>query len=254
MTDKQTSLPSVPSRLPIQHPDYRYSTSSNPYSNRLEEFSDRVFSDNSTEAHSGQWRSLIPDGKSDPRRELHVEIGCNAGHVVVEWAARNPAHAYIGIDWKFKPIFRAAEKTVKRGIQNLLFLRAHADRIKYMFGPDEIDGLYLYFPDPWPKKAQMKNRFFSEIRLRELAGLIRPGGAFHVKTDHPEYFMAMEEAMRTVLAEADCPWELIELTRDLHAGHPDPRTLTIPDVTLFERLFIKDGIKIQSIRLQKRKA
>lgn len=237
-------------RLPLGHPDYRYSVSRNPYQAKVQSLRGRVFSDNDTELFRGRWREQFPDAAehASSRRPLHVEIGCNAGHVVVEWAARDPKTAFVGLDWKFKPIFRGTEKALKRKIDNLIFLRAHADRLHYMFGPGEIDFLALYFPDPWPKKSQLKNRWLTADRLKKVAELVRPGGIFHIKTDHLGYFEWMEEAISRV---SDL-WEPFEHTRDLHASHPAPQTLKIPDVTLFEGLFIKDGIKINSVKLRRR--
>lgn len=253
---KNQQLQDAPSlRLPLTHPDYRYSVSRNPYQAKVHQLRGRVFSDNDTEAFRGRWREQFPDAArmadksaAGERRSLHVEIGCNAGHVVVEWAARDPRTAFVGLDWKFKPIFRGTEKAMKRRLDNLLFLRAHADRLHFMFGPGEIDFLALYFPDPWPKKAQLKNRWLTAERLRQVAELVRPGGVFHIKTDHLGYFEWMEEAIRQVPEL----WEPTEHTRDLHASHPAPRSLKIPEVTLFEGLFIKDGIKINSVKLRRR--
>jgi len=235
-------------RLPIDHPDFQYPASKNPYWTKVKELQGRIYSDNDTESHREKWRGQFLDHDKSSQRELHVELGCNAGHVVLEWAARNPKAAYIGLDWKFKPIYRAAEKAAKRGISNVLFLRAHAERLRYMFGEGEIDRLYLFFPDPWPKKAHWKNRFLTAQRLRELAPLLKKTGVFHIKTDHPGYFEWMEDALR----EASDFWSVLERSTDLHAGHPAPGKLEIPEVTLFEKLFIKDGIKIHSLKLKPR--
>src|SRR4051812_40759936 len=222
-------------RLPVQHPDYRYPDSKNPYWLKLKEFAGRVFSDNETEKHRGEWRKLFPS----PPRELHVEIGCNAGHVVLEWAARSPENGYIGIDWKFKPIFWGIEKALKRGIPNLLFFRAHAERVPFMFGEGEVDFLYLFFPDPWPRKKQWKNRFVKPETLASIAPVVKKGGIFHIKTDHATYFEWMLEALAQSEKEFGKKWEIVEQTRDLHAGNPRAAELKIPEVTLFERLFIK---------------
>ena len=245
----------APERLPMSHPDYRYSQSRNPYSGKVQELKGRVFSDNESEAFGGRWREQFLDASkysasasSAERRPLHVEVGCNAGHVVVEWATRDPKTAFIGLDWKFKPIFRGTEKGIKRGLSNLIFLRAHADRIGFTFGPGEIDFLALYFPDPWAKKKQLKNRWLTAERLRSVAELVRPGGIFHIKTDHLGYFEWMEDAV----SQVPDLWEVVEHTRDLHARNPAPEKLKIPEVTLFESLFIKDGIKINSFRLKRR--
>jgi tRNA (guanine-N7-)-methyltransferase len=238
------------SRLPVEHPEFRYPNSRNPYWAKLQEFKGRVFSDHETESNQGRWRSVF----RELPQELHVEIGCNAAHVLNEWAARNPKIGYIGIDWKYKPIFRGMEKALKRKLDNVLLFRAHAERLSYMFGPGEIDKLCLFFPDPWPKKSQWKNRFITSARLKEVAGVVKKGGIFHIKTDHAGYFEWMETALREVMndPEAKDLWEVVQHTRNLHQGHPDPTSLQIPEVTLFERLFIKDGIPINCLILRRR--
>jgi tRNA (guanine-N7-)-methyltransferase len=238
-------------RLPVQHPEFRYSESKNIYWQKLKAYAGRVYNDHSTEEHRGHWRERFPGAPGFQPKELHVEIGCNAGHVVLEWAARSPENAYIGIDWKFKPIFWGIEKAVKRSVGNLLFFRAHAERLPYMFGEGEIDFLYLFFPDPWPKKKQWKNRFLTAQTLARIAPTLRKGGVFHIKTDHPGYFEWMLEAVAECERESGKLWEVVEQTPDLHAGNPQAHELKIPDVTLFERLFIKDGININSVKLKR---
>lgn len=243
--------PASSSRLPVEHPDYTYPPSRNPYWKKLQELEGRVFSDNQTETYASLWRSRFP--LSSKNTELHVEIGCNAGHVILEWAAQNPSNAYIGIDWKFKPIFRAMEKALDRKTSNLLLFRAHAERLRYMFGPGEIDRLSLFFPDPWPRKSQWKNRFLTSNRLQEAAWVVRKGGIFHIKTDHGGYFDWMEEALQSLQANPETAqlWEVVERSTDLHAGNPHSNQLKIPEVTLFERIFIKEGIPIKQLILRR---
>lgn len=234
--------------LPLQHPNFRYGIARNPYAAKLAEFPDLAFSDHATEEYAGSWKTRFPDAKGARTRKLHVEIGCNTGHVTRAWAERSPKDLYIGIDWKFKIIYRGAEKAAAKGLKNLLFFRANSERLTYMFGEAEIDALYLYFPDPWAKKSQWKNRFVKESSLREAARIVKPGGIFHIKTDHDGYYTWMQE----VFAKVTDVWELERETTDLHAGNPDATKLEIPDVTLFEKLFIKDGIKIKSAWLRRK--
>jgi tRNA G46 methylase TrmB len=136
-------------RVPLDHPDYRYSEAKNPYSAKLKEFPDIAYSDQDTETHAGSWRTRFKGVKDPENKELHVEIGCNTGHVSRAWAAQNPSRLHIGIDWKFKIAYRGAEKAHEKALKNILFLRANVERLRYMFGAEEIDALYLFFPDPW---------------------------------------------------------------------------------------------------------
>lgn len=237
----------------VSKPDFQYARSKNIYWDKLNELPSElkglVHSDQNTEVNRGKWREAFKRPTS-PDAPLHVEIGCNAGHVSLEWAKQNretnPDHRFIGIDWKFKMVYKFAEKIAKNQLDNLMAFRANAERLQYMFAPREIDYLYMFFPDPWPKKAQKKNRTANTEWLKTVAPLLSHRGYFHFKTDHEEYF----DYVLSNLNELKDTFELFELTRDLHAHHPNPKSLQIPDVTLFERLFIKDGLPIYSVKLR----
>lgn len=242
-------------------PDFTYTPSKNIYWEKLKHLPSGLeglaLTDHDTETHRGSWRRHFNSTRSIAAEAadalpLHVEIGCNAGHVVLEWAKQNPQQLYIGIDYKFKMIYKLAEKAAKFSVKNLLAFRANADRLPFMFAPGEIDFLYMFFPDPWEKKAQRKNRTADADWLRSVAPLLRKGvpgrGVFHIKTDHADYFDFILEN----LAGLKDVYEVLESTRDLHAGHPNPRLLQIPQVTLFERLFIKDGLPIHSVKIRAR--
>jgi len=235
----------------VSSPDFKYTPSRNPYWDKLmhlpKEMEGLAFTDGQTEIHRGSWRKhFLSSPTTNPQSLLHVEVGCNAGHVCLEWAKQNPDSCYIGIDWKFKQVYRLAEKSQKNQVKNLLAFRANAERLPYMFSPGEIDYLHYFFPDPWAKKAQMKNRTADEEWLKALAPLLSGRGIFHIKTDHAGYY----DFMRENLARLDHLYEVVEETRNLHAGNPQAHLLKIPEVTLFERLFVKDGLPIHSIKLR----
>ena len=227
---------------PVQSAAYQYHPSRNPYWERIcaaTTTGARIFTDHATETWRGRWREQFNtpnDGK------VIVELGCNGGHVTLGSAERSPLDLHIGLDTKFKQVFFAHEKSLRRKISNTVFLRARAERLGFIFAPGEIDVLRLYFPDPWPKKAHAKHRYIRSEWLSEMASLVKVGGIFHLKTDHDGYFETILEAM----SQCQGVWKITEETWDLHQKNPDPQALEIPDVTLFERIFIRDGIKIKS--------
>jgi tRNA (guanine-N7-)-methyltransferase len=233
--------------LPIAHPEYLFPESRNPYWKKLEENAGEVFKDNPAEALAGKWKSVFPKTEFSEKAPLHVEIGCNGGHVLLELAKKNPQNLYVGVDWKYKQIHFAFEKAQKREISNIRFLRTHAERLNYHFGPEEIDHLAIYFPDPWPQKPRYKNRLIGAAWLEKIAPLLKKSGTLHIKTDHEGYFDWMLEAV----AQVPEKWKTLEVTRDLHKSHPNPKSLDLPEVTLFEKIFIKDGIPIKSLHLQR---
>jgi len=233
-------------KIPLVHPDYRYPESGNPYWKKLRDLPPGlVYCDNDTELYRGVWRDkFFQAGKNG---KLTVEIGCNGGHVALGLAQRAPEEFFIGLDWKFKQIHRAAVKAAALGLKNMIFLRANAQRLGLMFGPGELDRVLLFFPDPWPRKSQHKNRFVTSENLKMLWTLLGPGGELVIRTDHDGYFEWMLAALEEARANTRAMWRDVRVTRDLHAAHPDPRKLEMPDVTLFERLFIRDGIRIKQI-------
>lgn len=233
-------------RLPIHHPEYQYPLSRNPYWKLLQEISDYVQMDGEAEKNRGNWRNLFKaDTPLDAK--LHVEIGCNGGHWILGQAARHPEQRFIGIDWKPKQIFKAYEKLQKKELKNILFLRVHARRLPYLFSPSEIDQLYLFFPDPWPKKAQKKNRLVQIDWLQEISPLIHPQGAFEIRTDHSEYFSWIQNCLQS---ENNTHFQLIEFSQDYYKDHSNPQDLVPPDVTLFERVFIREGLPIHRLLLR----
>ena len=254
MSRSISTRPSTGRPIGVSEPEFKYAPSKNIYWEKLHHLpagmEGLAFSDQDTELHPGNWSKHFHHFDATPplpHVPLHVEIGCNAGHVVLEWAKQNPNQLYIGLDWKFKQVYRLAEKIQKNHLKNLLGFRANADRLPFMFAPGEIDFLHMFFPDPWPKKAQKKNRTANTTWLRSIAPLLSANGIFHLKTDHAEYF---EFILENLAALADT-FEITEMTRDLHAGNSNAHLLKIPEVTLFERLFIKDGLPIHSVKVKR---
>ncbi|MBU6375419.1 MAG: hypothetical protein KGQ59_05445, partial [Bdellovibrionales bacterium] len=92
-----------------------------------------------------------------------------------------------------------------------------------------------------------KNRFISENKLKTIHGLLAPGGTFQIKTDHAGYFQWIEEQIKLT----SHLWQIIFRSTDLHANNPDAGSLNFPDVTCFEKLFIKDKLPIMRIDLKK---
>lgn len=231
--------------LPLDHPEYRYPGSRNPYWAKSTELPRLIVLDNATETKRGVWRSFLGMPESAP---LVVEIGCNAGHVVSAWAAQNPETAYLGMDWKVKAVFRAAEKCQKKGLKNIAVLRGHAKRIGFVFSAGEVDRIHIFFSDPWPKKSQRKNRLMDREFFVAASQVLRVGGLLEIRTDHEGYFDEIEG----MLKELEGIWGIERLTRDKHAGNQNRLALEIPEVTLFEKLFIKDSLPIFEIAAVRR--
>lgn len=160
----------------------------NPYAAKLNEFPDIAFNADGNFKNRGQWAGFFKNKTGEAPRKLVFEIGCSNGLFLCEAAKTSPDWAFVGIDWKYKVLYRAAKRAAHFGLKNVAFLRGKAEELPQVFGNGELDQIYLFFPDPWAKTAQLKHRLMQEGFLVEAAKALAPGGVLHFKTDHPGYF------------------------------------------------------------------
>ncbi len=143
----------------------------------------------------GQWKSWF-QGRTGQSSPLVIEIGCHLGKTLVEMASATPRATFLGIDITFKRVVTAAERINAAGLQNAATLISPAQALDGFLADGEADGFVIFFPDPWTKRAQAKNRLlttdFAKLLLRKTA----PGGFLWFKTDRQEYFEAAVAAFQ----------------------------------------------------------
>ena len=112
-----------------------------------------------------------------------LELGCGRGEYTVGLAQRNPNKNYIGIDIKGARMWAGAKQAELAGIKNVAFLRTKIEMISQFFAADEVDEIWITFPDPQMKKAT--KRLTSTYFMQRYRQLLRPDGIIHLKTDSP---------------------------------------------------------------------
>jgi tRNA (guanine-N7-)-methyltransferase len=137
----------------------------------------------------GEALSWPDDGEIDPAAlqpgfSAHVlEIGFGAAEHLVGQARAHPKTGYLGIEPFLNGVAKALTCIQEEGIENLRVKRADArEEIERMPGAC-FEGIFLLFPDPWPKKRHTKRRFVQPDTAGELARLLKPGGRLRVATD-----------------------------------------------------------------------
>lgn len=222
----------------LDHFQYRHD---NPYHKELSLFNDFVLRDDEAEKYPNQWNKKIFT-KENP---LHVEIGTGFGHFMLDFCQKNPHVNFVGLDYRFKRSFALAKKLAKVTHRNFKYLRAKGERLSFLFGKEEIDTLYYFFPDPWPKKRQHKKRLFQPPFLKAVEKCLAPDGYFYIKTDHDDYFQWMLD----VLKEQEV-FQVIMKTHDLHKEAPDH--FLAKHITKFEKIFLAKKIPIKALVLRKK--
>lgn len=127
---------------------------------------------------------------------VEVEIGCGKAKFLIARAVENPETNFFGIDVVWKWMKFAVERSQKRALANIKFLRADArETVKHGFLSGSVSVFHVYFPDPWPKRRQRKRRLITGEFLRLLHDRLGGAGLIELATDHPGYFLQMQSAV-----------------------------------------------------------
>lgn len=153
----------------------------------------------------GTWKDIF--GNDHP---IHIEIGMGKGKFIHTMAKMHPEINYVGIEKYSSVLLRAIQKMEQEGLANLKFLRMDAEDIATVFGPGEVDRIYLNFSDPWPKDRHAKRRLPSREFLARYDVILKQKGKLEFKTDNRQLFdFAVEEL-------EPAGWKAEMITYDLH--------------------------------------
>lgn len=112
-----------------------------------------------------------------------LELGCGKGEYSVELARRYPNINFIGIDIKGSRFWRGAKTAVEENISNVAFLRTQIELIENCFGTNEVDEIWITFPDPQIKYKRTKHRLTNAVFLDRYKNILKPEGIINLKTD-----------------------------------------------------------------------
>lgn len=125
-------------------------------------------------------------------RPLFLEIGFGNGESLASMAQAHPEHNYLGIEVHGPGVGHLLIRIESLGLENIRILRHDAiEVLKHCIPTNSLQGLFLFFPDPWHKKRHHKRRILNPAFVTELGRVIRPGGFFHAATDWEDYALQM---------------------------------------------------------------
>ncbi len=125
----------------------------------------------------------------DLTRPLEIEVGCGKGQFLTKRAKENPDCDFLGIERMLERV-RLFDGKCRRGcIDNAMVLRLEAlYTFHYLLPAHHARRVYVFFPDPWPKKKHHSHRLFGPLFLNALWKRLEIGGRIEFATDHREYF------------------------------------------------------------------
>ena len=127
-----------------------------------------------------------------------LEIGFGMGETTAAIAREHPENDYLGVEVHTPGVGSLLKRIADLGLKNVRVIQHDAVGVlEHMIAPDSLDGVHIFFPDPWPKKRHHKRRLLQAPFLALLASRMKPGASVHVATDWEDYALQMLEVFRS---------------------------------------------------------
>jgi tRNA (guanine-N7-)-methyltransferase len=185
----------------------------------------------------GKWRTEYFKNDSP----IVLELGCGKGEYTVGLSQNNLDKNYIGVDIKGNRIWTGAKQALENKLINVGFLRTRIDFIDHCFSENEVDEIWITFPDPQPQSTRARKRLTHNLFTGRYKKFLKPGGLVHLKTDSTSLY----EFTLEVIGENKFP--LVWHTSDLYKNCPADRQELVSIKTYYEKLFTEKGEDIKYI-------
>jgi tRNA (guanine-N7-)-methyltransferase len=169
-----------------------------------------------------------------------LEIGFGMGDTTARIAAENPGTDYLGVEVHNPGVGSLLKRIADLELGNVRLIQHDAvEVLEHMIPPASLDGVHLFFPDPWPKKRHHKRRLIQPPLVALLVSRIKPGAYVHAATDWEDY---AQQIMEVFAAEPG-----LVNTADDFAPRPGWRPRT-----KFEERGLKLGHKVWDVVFRRR--
>jgi tRNA (guanine-N7-)-methyltransferase len=186
----------------------------------------------------GKWNEL----HFKNNHPLIVELACGRGEYVLGLADLYPHKNFVGVDIKGARIWKGARIAAESNLNQVAFLRIRIEQIHLYFDVEEIDEIWITFPDPFPAKEN--RRLTSPRFLNVYKDLLKPGGIIHLKTDDDDLFSYSLETIRKSVH-----FKEKVVIGNVHDQRDMPPSLTIS--TYYERIHIENKKTIKYFAFDK---
>ncbi len=190
----------------------------------------------------GKWRTEI--FRND--NPIVLELGCGKGEYTVGLAKAFPKKNFIGVDIKGARFWFGAKEAEENGMDNVCFLRTQIELINCFFNEDEVDEIWITFPDPQIKYRRTKHRMTNPEFLERYSKILKKEGIIHLKTDSEflhGYTLGILQGMGH---------EIITAHHDIYgAPEYEPGTEHLREIrTYYEELFSAKGKTITYLKFR----
>ena len=171
-----------------------------------------------------------------------LELGCGKGEYTVGLAEIYKNKNFIGVDIKGARMFVGCKIAHDNNMNNVGFLRIQIEHLEKIFAKNEVNEIWITFPDPFLANGKAKKRLTSPRFLNSYKNIISQNGIIHLKTDNSVLY----EYTLEVLKELN--HEIVEFTNDLYNAELESEAKLFQ--TFYENKYLQKGLKINYIKFK----
>ena len=172
---------------------------------------------------------------------ITLELACGRGEYSLDLARRYPQRNFIGVDVKGARIWKGASIALTEGLSTVAFLRTKIEFINPFFEKEEVDEIWITFPDPFLRESKVRRRLTAPNFLERYRLFLKPGGVVHLKTDDPTLYNFTIDTL-----EADPQVTILYQNNDIYAQPLLFEELTTK--TYYEKKHLANGKQIKYVR------
>jgi tRNA (guanine-N7-)-methyltransferase len=203
------------------------------------ECKDFAFNEERAPNNKGIWREQVFQVPLE--HPVDLEIGTGNGNHFAHHSKSNPNRCLVGLEIKYKPLIQSIRKVLSFGMKNARICRFLSHNVDQLFVPNELNNVFIHFPDPWERPSKFKNRIVQKNFLDIIYDLQRPGSFLEFKTDSRSYYLWARKQI------AETKYQVEFETLDLHKSERSATNF----ITTFEKIFIRQNVPINYILLMK---
>lgn len=174
------------------------------------------------------------------QRPLVLELACGKGEYSVNLAQLFPYKNFVGIDYKGNRLWRGAKTALETGVDNVAFLRIQIECLLDYFDENEVDEIWITFPDPQPQLSREKKRLTAPAFLERYKKVLKHDGYVNLKTDNDGLYVYTLEQIKAL----DLP--LVSRTDNLYASNLVDQVLEIK--TYYEKKYLATNKEINYLK------
>lgn len=172
-----------------------------------------------------------------------LELGCGKGEYSVGLAQAFPEKNFIGIDIKGARFWRGAKTALEDGLDNVGFLRTQIELVDQLFAENEVDEIWITFPDPQIKYKRTKHRMTNSEFLQKYKRILKSGGLVNLKTDS-EFMHGY--TLGLLHGEGH---EVVQANHNVYKNEYSPKEVTGIQ-TFYEKQYLEQGKPITYIQFR----